>query len=146
MGPLAGSLADKWIADGVDKTLVRKFFQSFALVVPAVTLLSLSMAPADLTSEDAVAYFVLAVASAAVCVAGFSSSVQDVCASSKYVSIVYSLTAVPAVLMGSLGVYGTGVVLDLTHSFTLVFQGMAVVYLLGAMFYAFNYEAKKVIE
>lgn len=146
MGPLAGSLADKWIADGVDKTFVRKFFQSFALVVPAATLLSLSMAPSDLSSENAVAYFVLAVASAAVCVAGFSSSVQDVCASSKYVGIVYSLTALPAVLVGSLGVYATGVVLDRTHSFTLVFQGMAVVYLLGALFYALNYEAKKVIE
>lgn len=146
MGPLAGLIADKWIADGVDKTLVRKIFQSFALIVPALTLLGLSVAPDDLTSENAIAYFVLAIASAAVCVAGFSSSVQDVCASSKYVSIVYSITSLPAVLMGSLGVYATGVVLDRTHSFTLVFQGMAVVYLLGALFYALNYEAKKVVE
>ena len=71
---------------------------------------------------------------------------QDVCKSSKYISIVYSLTSAPAVLVGSVGVYLTGLVLDRTHSFSLVFQGTSLVYLLGAVFYALNYEAKKIIE
>ena len=110
--------------------------------MPAVTLLKLSTAT-DLTSTDAIGYFTVACASAASCVAGFGSSVQDVCKNPKLVSTLYGITSAPAVLFGSLGVYLTGVVLDNTKSWDLVFEGTALVYFIGALFYASQYEAKK---
>jgi hypothetical protein len=42
-----------YIHTGVDKTLIRKVAQTFALVVPACTLLSLSVAT-DLTPNQAI--------------------------------------------------------------------------------------------
>lgn len=142
VGSSSGYLADTCLQRGVDKTVIRKVAQTFALVVPAVTLLELSTAT-DLTSSHAIGYFTVACASAASCVAGFGSSVQDVCKNPKLVSTIYGVTSAPAVLFGSLGVYLTGVVLDSTQSWELVFRGTAVVYFLGAAFYASQYEAKK---
>lgn len=142
VGSSSGYLADTFLQRGVDKTVIRKVAQTFALVVPAVTLLELSTAT-DLTSTDAIGYFTVACASAASCVAGFGSSVQDVCKNPKLVSTIYGVTSAPAVLFGSLGVYLTGVVLDSTNSWELVFRGTAVVYFLGAAYYASQYEAKK---
>lgn len=142
VGSGSGYLADSMLQRGVDKTLIRKVAQTFALVVPAVTLLKLSTAT-DLTSTDAIGYFTVACASAASCVAGFGSSVQDVCKNPKLVSTLYGITSAPAVLFGSLGVYLTGVVLDNTKSWDLVFEGTALVYFIGALFYASQYEAKK---
>jgi MFS transporter, ACS family, solute carrier family 17 (sodium-dependent inorganic phosphate cotransporter), other len=142
VGSGSGLLADSMLQRGVDKTLIRKVAQTFALVVPAVTLLELSTAT-DLTSTDAIGYFTVACASAASCVAGFGSSVQDVCKNPKLVSTLYGITSAPAVLFGSVGVYLTGVVLDNTKSWDLVFEGTALVYFIGALYYATQYEAKK---
>ena len=64
----SGYAADQLISRGVDQTLVRKGAQTFALIMPAGCLLSLSFASSDLTSQNAIGYFVLAVASAACCV------------------------------------------------------------------------------
>lgn len=142
VGSGSGYAADQFLQKGVDKTLIRKIAQTFALVVPAITLLQLSVAK-DLTSTDAIGYFTVACASASSCVAGFGSSVQDVCKNPKLVSTLYGVTSAPAVLFGSLGVYLTGVVLDNTQSWELVFRGTAFIYFLGAAYYATQYEAKK---
>lgn len=100
----------------------------------------------DVTSSDAEACFILACATAAVNVAGFGSSVQDVCGSSKYMSAVYSVSSAPAVICGSLGVYGTGVLLEATHDWTLVFGTIASAYCFGAFVYCRDYIARKVID
>ncbi len=143
VGSASGYIADNLLQRGVDKTLIRKCAQTFANVVPGIALIGLSVAN-DLTSDQAVAFFVAACASAAACVAGFGSSVQDVCRNPKLASTLYSITSVPAVLFGSMGVYLTGVVLDATdQSWELVFRGTAAVYFLGAAYYASQYEAKK---
>jgi ACS family sodium-dependent inorganic phosphate cotransporter len=143
VGSASGYIADKLLQKGVDKTLIRKCAQTFANVVPGIALIGLSVAN-DLTSDQAVTFFVASVSSAAACVAGFGSSVQDVCRNPKLASTLYSITSVPAVLFGSMGVYLTGVVLDATdQSWDLVFRGTAAVYFLGAAYYASQYEAKK---
>lgn len=142
VGSGSGYAADLLLRKGVDKTFIRKVAQTFALVIPALTLLDLSIAT-DLTSSDAIGYFTVACASAASCVAGFGSSVQDVCKNPKLVSTLYGITSAPAVLFGSLGVYLTGVILDSTQSWELVFRGTACIYFLGAAYYASQYEAKK---
>jgi hypothetical protein len=59
-------------------------------------------------------------------------------------NLLMNLTPAPAVLFGSVGVYLTGVVLDASNqSWELVFRGTAVIYCLGAAYYATQYEAKK---
>ena len=139
----SGYLADKLLEQGIPKTLIRKSFQSFSNIMPAIALLSLSTA-SDLSAEGAVGYFVAVCASAAACVAGFGSSVQDVCRNPKLAGTLYGITSVPAVLFGSIGVYLTGVVLDATdQDWNLVFRGVAAMYLVGATYYVTNYEAKK---
>jgi predicted MFS family arabinose efflux permease len=143
VGSASGFIADTLLQRGVDKTLIRKCAQGIANVVPGVALLGLSVAD-DLTADGAVAFFVAACASAAACVAGFGSSVQDVCRNPKLASTLYAVTSVPAVLLGSAGVYLTGVVLDATdQNWDLIFRGTAAVYFFGAAYYASQYEAKK---
>mmetsp|Transcript_16636 Transcript_16636/g.15995 ORF Transcript_16636/g.15995 Transcript_16636/m.15995 type:complete len:524 (-) Transcript_16636:51-1622(-) len=142
VGSGSGLIADKFLQQGVDKTLIRKVAQTFALVVPACTLLSLSVAT-DLAPNDAIAFLTVACASAAACVAGFGSSVQDVCKDYKLTSTLYAVTSAPAVLCGSAGVYFTGVILETTSSWELVFRGTAAIYFFGAAYYASQYEAKK---
>jgi hypothetical protein len=89
-------------------------------------------------------FFIVAIASASACVAGYGASVQDVCNNPKLASTLYGITSTPAVLLGSLGVYLTGIVLDATgQDWDLVFRGLAGIYFLGAAYYATNYEAKK---
>jgi MFS transporter, ACS family, solute carrier family 17 (sodium-dependent inorganic phosphate cotransporter), other len=142
LGSLAGYASDKLEEQGFDRTKIRISAQSIALTVPAITLLLLSTTSA-ITAESASVYFVTATASAAICVAGFGSSIQDICKSSKLAPILYGITSVPAVLMGSSGVYLTGLLLDSFHNWNIVFQAVSLVYLLGALYYATNYTAEK---
>jgi ACS family sodium-dependent inorganic phosphate cotransporter len=92
VGSGTGFVADKFLQNGVDKTLIRKVAQTFSLLVPAVTLAFLSVAD-DLSSQGAIAFFVVAVASSGPCVAGFGSSVQDVCKDPKLASTLYGVTS-----------------------------------------------------
>ena len=146
LGSVAGYLADDLVNQGKDKTFIRKLFQSVALLTPAFIMYMLSISGCMITATTASFYFIGAISAAAVCVGGFGSSVQDICKSSKLTPIIYGITSVPAVLMGSFGVYITGVVLDNYHDWNIIFQGTAIIYCLGALFYSFHYEATKTFE
>lgn len=147
LGSMAGYLADIGVSNNIDKTLIRRFAQSFALVIPACILTLLSVTSAtDLNPTLASTYFIIATASAAVCVAGFGSSIQDICKSPKLTPILYGITSIPAVLMGSFGVYLTGLILDNFHDWNIIFRGVAFIYCVGALYYSTNYEAKKTFE
>jgi hypothetical protein len=85
--------------------VIRRTAQSVSLLVPAATLVSLSLGPAGPAGGGALPaalHLAAAGSAAAVCVAGFASSVQDLCRSPRLVSVVYGVTSVPAVLLGSL--------------------------------------------
>jgi ACS family sodium-dependent inorganic phosphate cotransporter len=142
---LAGGAADALLSRGISRTTVRRFMQSVALLVPAAAMLFLGLEP-TLDPQETELCFVVACSASALGVAGFGSSVQDVCRSSKLTSLLYSVTSAPAVLCGSLGVYGTGLLLDAYQDWTLVFTATAAVYAIGAYYYATNYEAKKIFE
>lgn len=142
LGVISGSLADVAMKKGVSKTSIRRSAQFISLMVPACALYSLSIND-KLTVFDASLYLITVCSFAAVSVAGFGSSIQDLCRSPKLVSVVYAITSVPAVLVGSLGVYGTGLVLDHYHNWNIIFQGMAAINCFGALFYASRYEAVK---
>lgn len=142
---LAGFLADKLESMQVDRTLIRRSAQSISLIIPALVLLLLSNT-SDLTANAAVSYFIVATASAAACVAGFGSSIQDICKTPRLTAILYGFTSVPAVLLGSFGVFITGVLVDAFHDWKIIFTGVATVYCLGAIFYSLNYKAEKLFD
>eukprot|EP00956_Cyclotella_meneghiniana_P044518 scaffold321433_cov139-Cyclotella_meneghiniana.AAC.1 len=119
-GLTAGNVADyilirleKDAIDGQDinhmRTQVRKVVQSIALLGPAVCLYSLSSLPEQATT----AQFLLggAVGLQAFDVAGFGAATQDK-AGSKWSGLLYSLTSLPGVIVGSISVSVTGKILD----------------------------------
>lgn len=140
---LAGFGADSMIRGGFDKSLVRRTAQTIAFVVPGCALLLLSSID-SLTSGQAETLLTFIVGVQSLSVVGFGSSVQDVCISPKYTSVLYGLTSVPAVMFGSFGVYLTGYILDNYHDdWNAVFQTTAVIYFLGAVFYSAFYKSEK---
>ncbi|CAM9445363.1 unnamed protein product, partial [Choristocarpus tenellus] len=140
VGNIAGWGSD-WLVNKevLPLTTVRKIFQTVALVGPALCMLVLAGRPE--TSSVASNIFTLAVALGSCSSAGFASSVQDL--QSKYTSVIYGMTSVASGVVGSAGTYLTGVVLDTTDSWAIVFQTTAVVYLLGAVWYTSSYEAER---
>ena len=112
---------------------------------PASALLILATYT-GLTSSQAEVLFTVACGMQSVSVAGFGSSTQDICRSSKYTSIIYGLTSVPAVLLGSGSVYLAGVVLDVFNDWNVIFGATSVVYCLGAVYYTLFYKADKLFD
>eukprot|EP01041_Mallomonas_annulata_P011426 gene11426-23898_t len=141
----AGVLSDKLVTNGVDKTTVRTRMQAFAFMFPALLLLILATND-NIVSSQAEIIFILSCGIQSVSAAGFGSSVQDICKSSKYTSIIYGITSVPAVLLGSTGVYLTGVIMEKYNNWDIVFGMTAVVYMFGAVFYSLTYRADKIFE
>jgi ACS family sodium-dependent inorganic phosphate cotransporter len=145
-GASGGLLADKLVTSGRwNKTTIRRGFQTAATFLPACVLFALAVLP-DLEPTAVIGLFTLATASSALCVGGYSSSVQDICRTPRLTSLLYSLTSAPAVLAGAGGVYLTGVVLDRLHDWSLLFGATAAVYLAGGIFYSINYQSEKVFD
>lgn len=156
-GMTAGNVADyvliKLEEMGTDRTRnvekrtqVRKFVQSIALLGPAVCLYSLS----NLPEEAATAQYLLggAVGMQAFDVAGFGAATQDK-AGSRWSGLLYSLTSLPGVLIGSLSVSVTGKILDAVPDGTgwvSVFQLNAAICTVGALCFAVLYDSKKEFE
>ncbi|CAN0116474.1 unnamed protein product [Laminaria digitata] len=138
-GNIAGLGADALVKKGtLSVRSVRKVFQTVALVGPAVCMLALARGPE--TSAEASMLFTLTVALGSCSSAGFGSSVQDL--RSKDTGVIYGMTSACAAVVGSVGTYLTGVVLDTTDSWATVFQTTAAVYLVGASIYASFYRAE----
>lgn len=156
-GLTAGNAADfiliqleKDAIDGQDinqmRTQVRKVVQTIALLGPAVCLYSLSSLP----EQASTAQFLLggAVGLQAFDVAGFGAATQDK-AGSKWSGLLYSLTSLPGVLIGSISVSVTGKLLDAVSDgtgWTTVFQLNAVICALGALCFVALYDSKREFE
>lgn len=156
-GLTAGNVADyilirleKDAIDGQDinhmRTQVRKVVQSISLLGPAVCLYSLSSLPEQATT----AQFLLggAVGLQAFDVAGFGAATQDK-AGSKWSGLLYSLTSLPGVIVGSISVSVTGKILDAVSDGTgwiTVFQLNAVICSVGALCFIALYDSKREFE
>ena len=145
-GLFAGSVADVIIerlsGGGVDqRTLVRKVFQAVALFGPAACLLTLSH---EIPTQPAAAQALLtgAVGLQAFNAAGYGAATQEKAA--KWAGLLYSITSLPGVVFGSVGVYATGKILDATgQDWSIVFGLNAVLYLVGASAFVALYNSKK---
>lgn len=151
-GLVAGSLADAAL-QSIDEekdqekrdeatTKVRKGFQGLALFVPAMALFTLSN---HLPDEPFVAQLLLMGTTGfqAFNAAGYLAANQEK-SGPKWAGLLYSITSLPAVMVGTLGVYLTGQILDVTHQdWASVFALNGCINLLGALAFVSLYDSKR---
>jgi ACS family sodium-dependent inorganic phosphate cotransporter len=151
----AGALLSGAAADSIIKKLkendeqgmanVRKLFQCLSLCGPAVAFTALAW---HIPEEPRVAQAYLM---AAVCFLSFGAAGNEVCvqekAGEKWVGLLYCVTSLPAVMVGTLGVYVTGKLLDMTQQdWSYVFGLNAFVNVLGAIAFLACYNSKREFE
>lgn len=148
-GLSAGLIADKIISsysedDDFDtkRTNIRKAFQGLALLGPAACLLTLSSNIPD-SPFTAQALLMGTVGFQAFNAAGYGSSPQEK-AGEKWSGLLYSITTLPGVVFGSLGVFLTGQILDATNQdWSQVFSVNAAIDVVGALAFIALYNSKK---
>jgi ACS family sodium-dependent inorganic phosphate cotransporter len=149
-GLAAGSVADKVLKNieqdpdkdfETSRTTVRKIFQGIALYGPAVTLFILA---SHIPEQPWVAQALLTgtVGLQAFNAAGYGAANQEK-AGEKWTGLLYSLTSLPGVMVGSFGVYVTGQVLDLTHDWSIIYALTATINVIGATAFVTLYDGKK---
>lgn len=150
-GLIAGYTADKIMGsfvedDNVEKrTLVRRGFQSLALFGPASFLLMLAY---HIPEDPTVTQFLLtgAVGFAAFNAAGYSAAPQEK-AGEKWAGLLYSITTLPGVVFGSVGVYITGQILDLTNqNWTGVWSLNGAIDIIGGLAFLALYDSRREFE
>jgi ACS family sodium-dependent inorganic phosphate cotransporter len=151
----AGGLFAGWVADSIIQNLkendtqgianVRKLFQCLSSFGPAVAFAGLAW---RIPEEPRVAQAFLTVA---VFFMTFEAAGNEICVQDKaglrWVGLLYCVTNLPAVMVGTLGVYITGQVLDMTNQdWSYVFGLNAFVYVLGAVAFLAWYDSKREFE
>jgi len=127
------------------RTNVRKLFQSVALFGPATCLFLLSNLPEQATTAQILLGG--AVGLQAMDAAGFGAAAQEK-AGERWAGLLYSLTSLPGVMIGSISVSVTGQIFDMKSSeqgsgWTAVFQLNSLVCVAGAFCFLFLYDSKK---
>ena len=156
-GLTAGNLADfmllKLSSGGTiaieTRTNVRKVFQGIALLGPAMCLSLLS----NLPEKASTAQILLggAVGLQAMDAAGFGAATQEK-AGERWSGLLYSVTSLPGVMVGSLSVSVTGQILDAMMTseqgsgWATVFQLNSLVCVAGALCFLFLYDGKREFE
>lgn len=143
-GLAAGKFADEAINRLGDnnRTAVRKAFQSVALLGPASCLFALS---SDIPDQATTAQALLtgAVGLQAFDAAGFGAATQEK-AGERWAGLLYSITSLPGVMIGSLSVYATGQILDATsQDWSIVFGLNAAINILGAAAFIGLYDSER---
>jgi len=114
---ITGRVVDKLITSGFDRTIVRKVVQSMGLLIPSVFLILLCQKQRSVTL--AVFYVVSAIATGAFATSGYGPNALDI--GPNYAGILFGLSNTAATIPGIAGVYLTGYIRDVTHSWSLVF-------------------------
>ncbi|KAL3925815.1 MAG: hypothetical protein SGARI_005779 [Bacillariaceae sp.] len=146
-GLSAGSIADSVIQNMEHRTdeaitRVRKIFQGLALFGPAMCLATLA---SDIPAEPWVAQslFAAAVAMQSFNAAGYGAANQEK-AGPKWTGLLYSITSLPSVVVGTVGVQLTGMILDaMNQNWSYVFAINAAIYVLGASAFVTLYDSKR---
>jgi ACS family sodium-dependent inorganic phosphate cotransporter len=124
---------------------VRKLFQCISQYGPAVAYGFLTMHLPG-SPWGAQAFLMLALTLLPFSAAGNESAVQEK-AGKRWVGLLYSVISLPAVMFGTLGVYVTGVVLDMSgQNWSYAFGLNAIVMLLGATAFLTMYDSRREFE
>ncbi|MCZ6890056.1 MAG: ACS family MFS transporter [Gammaproteobacteria bacterium] len=127
---IAGNIADRLLKRGMDVTRVRKTMQTIGFSGIAIALL--------LVTEVESAWAAIAIMSAgnAVGAAGIGgSAINHMDIAPRHAGTLMGITNTAATVPGIVGVYVTGLILESTGSWALVFQTTAGVTIFGMVFY-----------
>ena len=130
------------------RTQVRKLFQTIALLGPATCLYLLSSLPEQASTAQVLLGG--AVGLQAFDAAGFGAATQEK-AGQRWAGLLYSLTSLPGVMIGSVSVSITGQLLDLNAGqegagWAAIYQLNAAVCVVGAVCFLALYDSKKEFE
>jgi ACS family sodium-dependent inorganic phosphate cotransporter len=128
MGNLSAVVADRWIARGVSVTFVRKFMQCFGLLSGAGMLFLAAQAT---TTGMALVTLCAAFGLTATVWAGFACNHLDV--APKHADILFSITNIGGTIPGIVGVALTGMLVDVTGSYSAAFVVAAGINVFGAI-------------
>eukprot|EP00751_Fragilariopsis_kerguelensis_P027264 CAMPEP_0170858200 /NCGR_PEP_ID=MMETSP0734-20130129/15818_1 /TAXON_ID=186038 /ORGANISM="Fragilariopsis kerguelensis, Strain L26-C5" /LENGTH=601 /DNA_ID=CAMNT_0011230727 /DNA_START=586 /DNA_END=2390 /DNA_ORIENTATION=- len=146
-GLTAGSIADSIIQNleivtDDEITRIRRSFQALGLLGPAfcMTILASSIPEEPWVAQT---LFAVAVGFQSFNAAGYGAANQEK-SGPKWTGLLYSITSLPSVIVGTFGVYLTGKILDSTdQNWSYVFGLNAFVYALGGIAFATLYDSRK---
>ena len=127
---VAGNIADRMIRSGMDVTFVRKLLQTIAFGGLAVCLFLIPMVE---SAWAAIGILCLGKVFSAAGVGGFNVNHMDI--GPKYAGSLMGITNTAGTIPGIVGVYISGLILEITGSWALVFQVTAGVTAFGMIFY-----------
>ena len=127
---VAGNIADRMIRRGMDVTFVRKLLQTIAFGGLAVCLFLIPMVE---SAWAAIGILCLGKVFSAAGVGGFSVNHMDI--GPRYAGSLMGITNTAGTIPGIVGVYVSGLILEITGSWALVFQVTAGVTAFGMVFY-----------
>ncbi|MEQ8861456.1 MAG: ACS family MFS transporter [Pseudomonadales bacterium] len=138
---IAGNIADRLIASGMDVTRVRKLMQTIGFGGISAALLIVGHVE---TAWMAITIMTVGNALAAFVTGGFAVNHMDV--APKYAGTLMGITNTAGTIPGIIGVYITGLILELTGSWALVFGVAAGVTLFGLVFYLLFATGRKLFD
>ena len=138
---IAGGVSDRLMRRGMETTKVRKLLQTFAFAGLAASLL--------VVGEVESAWMAIAIMTAGTAISSFSSggfSVNPVDIAPRHAGTLMGLSNTFATIPGIVGVYVSGLILERTGSWALLFQVAAGVTLVGMVFYLIFGSSKRLFE
>ncbi|NBC23305.1 MAG: MFS transporter [Gammaproteobacteria bacterium] len=138
---VAGNIADRLIASGMDVGRVRKLMQSIGAGGIAIALLIVGQVE---TAWMAITVMTIGNALAAFVTGGFAVNHMDI--APRHAGTLMGITNTAGTIPGIIGVYVTGLILDLTGSWALVFQVAAGVTIVGLVFFLLFSSGRKLFD
>ncbi len=138
---VAGTVADRLIASGMDVGRVRKLMQTIGFGGISTALLIVGHVE---TAWMAIAIMTVGNALAAFVTGGFAVNHMDI--APRHAGTLMGITNTAGTIPGIIGVYVTGVILDVTGSWALVFGVAAGVTLAGLAFYLAFSSGRRLID
>jgi ACS family sodium-dependent inorganic phosphate cotransporter len=138
---IAGALADRMIRSGMDVGRVRKLMQTIACGGLATALLVVGEVE---SAGSAIAVMSVGTALGAFVTGGFAVNHMDV--APKHAGTLMGLTNTAGTVPGVIGVFVSGLILELTGSWVLVFQVTAGITLFGLAFFLTFASGQRLID
>lgn len=138
---VAGTIADRLIAGGMAVGRVRKLMQTIGFGGLATALIIVGQVE---TAWMAITVMTVGNALGAFVTGGFAVNHMDI--APRYAGTLMGITNTAGTIPGIIGVFVSGLILELTGSWTLVFQVAAGVTLFGLVFYLLFSSGKKLFD
>lgn len=138
---IAGTLADRWIGSGADVGRVRRTMQTIGAGGIAVALLIVGEVE---TAWMAILIMATGNALGAFVTGGFAVNHMDI--APRHAGTLMGITNTAGTIPGIIGVYVSGLILELTGSWALVFQVAAGVTLFGLAFFLLFSSSERLFE